>query len=59
MGQALIGCAKGDPELQIVGEIDQGDDLGKVIARADAIIDFSVREATATVAELADRKSVV
>ena len=53
MGQALIACAKGDPELQVVGEIDQGDDLGKVIARADAIVDFSVREATAPVAKLA------
>jgi len=53
MGQALISFAKGDPELQIVGEIDQGDDMGKVIAHADAIIDFSVHEATATVAKLA------
>jgi len=53
MGRALVGCAQSDPELQLVGEVDQGDDLGKVIARADAIVDFSVREATATVAKLA------
>ena len=53
MGRALVGCAQSDPELQLVGEIDQGDDLAKVIARADAIVDFSVREATATVAKLA------
>jgi 4-hydroxy-tetrahydrodipicolinate reductase len=53
MGQALVGCVQNDPELQLVGEIDQGDDLAKVIARADAIVDFSVREATATVAKLA------
>jgi len=39
--------------LQLVGEIDQGDDLARIIARADAIVDFSVREATATVAKLA------
>jgi 4-hydroxy-tetrahydrodipicolinate reductase len=53
MGRSLIACAQSDPELQIVAEIDQGDDLAKVIARADAIIDFSVREATAVVAKLA------
>lgn len=53
MGRALVSCAQGDPELQLVGEIDQGDDLAKVIARADAIVDFSVREATAIVGKLA------
>lgn len=53
MGRSLIACAQGDPELQIVAEIDQGDDLAKVISRVDAIIDFSVREATAAVAKLA------
>jgi len=53
MGRTLIACAQGDPELQIVAEVDQGDDLAKVIARADVLIDFSVREATASVARLA------
>jgi 4-hydroxy-tetrahydrodipicolinate reductase len=53
MGQALIACAKADPELQLVGEIDQGDDLGKVIAMCDVVVDFSVRETTTGVAKLA------
>jgi 4-hydroxy-tetrahydrodipicolinate reductase len=53
LGRALVSCAQADPELQLVGEIDQGDDLAKVVARADAIIDFSVREATVMVAKLA------
>lgn len=53
MGQTLVSCARGDPELQLVGEIDQGDDLARIIAPADAIIDFSVREATATIGKLA------
>jgi 4-hydroxy-tetrahydrodipicolinate reductase len=53
MGRSLIACAQGDPELQIVAEIDQGDDLAKVISRADVLVDFSVREATAAVAKLA------
>jgi 4-hydroxy-tetrahydrodipicolinate reductase len=53
MGRTLVSCAHGDPELQLVGEVDQGDDLSKVIARADVVVDFSVREATAAVAKLA------
>jgi 4-hydroxy-tetrahydrodipicolinate reductase len=53
MGRTLIACAQNDSELQVVAEIDQGDDLAKVISRADAIIDFSVREVTGAVAKLA------
>jgi 4-hydroxy-tetrahydrodipicolinate reductase len=53
MGQALIACVKADPELQLVGEIDQGDDLSKVVAGCDALVDFSVQDATATIARLA------
>ncbi len=53
MGRTLIACAKDDPELQVVAEIDQDDDFAKVVSRADVIVDFSVREATADVAKLA------
>ena len=53
MGQTLIACAKADPELQLVGEIDQGDDLSKIVAGCDTIVDFSVHEATAAIAKLA------
>jgi 4-hydroxy-tetrahydrodipicolinate reductase len=53
MGRTLIACAQSDPELQLVAEIDQGDNLATVIARADAVVDFSVREATVAVAKLA------
>ena len=53
MGQALIALVKSDPELQLVGEIDLGDDLTKVISGADVVVDFSVREATPAVAKLA------
>src|SRR2546430_17079547 len=61
MGRTLVSCAQGDPELNLVGEIDQGDDLAKIIAQADAIVDFSVREATASGAKLAaqHRKALV
>jgi 4-hydroxy-tetrahydrodipicolinate reductase len=53
MGRTLVSCVQGDPGLQLVGEVDQGDDLTKVIAKADAVVDFSAREATAAVAKLA------
>ena len=53
MGQTLVACMRSDPELQLVGEIDLGDDLAKVIARGDVVVDFSVREATAALAKIA------
>ncbi len=61
MGQALTACVRADPELQLAGEIDQGDDLSKLVDQCDAIVDFSVREATATIAKLAgqQRKALV
>jgi 4-hydroxy-tetrahydrodipicolinate reductase len=53
MGQTLVACVKADPELQLAGEIDAGDNLSKVIAGGDVIVDFSIREATESVAKLA------
>ena len=53
MGQALITSVKANPELQLVGEIDAGDDLSQVIDRCDFIVDFSFREATGKIAKLA------
>ena len=52
MGQTLVACAKADPELQLVGEVDVGDDLSKLIGHCDAVVDFSAREATSIVAKL-------
>jgi len=52
MGQALIACATPNPELQIVGQIDQGEDLRAVIGHGDVVIDFSSHSATAGIAEL-------
>ncbi len=50
MGQAIVACAGSDPELQIVGQIDEGDDLKTAIGRGDAVIDFSFHSATAGIA---------
>ncbi len=46
MGQALITCAVKFPELQVVGQIDKGDDLKAVIDKCDAVIDFSFHNIT-------------
>jgi 4-hydroxy-tetrahydrodipicolinate reductase len=61
MGQALISCAARMPELEIVGRIDAGDNLADVIAKCDAVIDFSFHDATLSVAKLCaqHKKSLV
>ncbi|MFO1488524.1 MAG: 4-hydroxy-tetrahydrodipicolinate reductase [Verrucomicrobiota bacterium] len=55
MGQALIRCAAAMPALQVVGQIDQGDDLNALIGKCDAVIDFSFHSATADVTEICQR----
>ncbi len=61
MGQALLACATRSPELQIVGAIDQGDDLARVISQTDVVIDFSFHSVTGEVAALcaANKKALV
>ena len=61
MGQALIACAARIPEIKVVGQIDQGDDLSKSLNQADVVVDFSFHDATAGVAALCakNRKAVV
>jgi 4-hydroxy-tetrahydrodipicolinate reductase len=56
MGQALVACAQENPDLQMVGQIDQGDDLSAVIERADVVIDFSFHDATLPIARLCSEK---
>src|SRR5437867_2942602 len=52
MGQALLSCAARMPEIQIVGQVDLGDDLHAVIPQGDVVIEFSMPSATPAVAEL-------
>jgi 4-hydroxy-tetrahydrodipicolinate reductase len=61
MGLALVACASHQPELQVVGQIDQGDDLKSVIAQCDVVIDFSSHSATPAIAALcaAHKKGMV
>jgi 4-hydroxy-tetrahydrodipicolinate reductase len=52
MGAALIACAPAYPNLEIVGKIDQGDDLRSVIESGDVVVDFSSHHATTGVAAI-------
>ncbi len=50
MGQAIIACAKADPEVLVTAEVDAGDDFAAGLERADAVIEFSNHTVTAAVA---------
>jgi len=52
MGRALVACAPNFREIEIVGQVDVGDDLGAVIAKGDVVVDFSSQTATVGVADL-------
>ncbi len=53
MGKAILDLARADKTLQITGEGDYGDDLAKVTAGAQAVVDFSHRSATEAVLKAA------
>jgi 4-hydroxy-tetrahydrodipicolinate reductase len=55
MGQALISCAKGFRELEVVAQIDKDDALGAVIDKGDVVVDFSAHSVTPEVAALCAR----
>jgi 4-hydroxy-tetrahydrodipicolinate reductase len=61
MGQMLLACAPRHADLEVVGQIDLGDDLRLVITKADAIIDFSAAGATPAIAAVCGehRKALV
>lgn len=52
MGRILAACASNFPDLQVVGQIDQGDDLRPVIGQGDVVVDFSSHAATPAIASL-------
>jgi len=61
MGKALLACGPQHREIEVVGQIDLGDDLASVIGQGDVVIDFSSHQATPRVAELCvkNRKALV
>jgi len=52
MGQTLVACAKNFRELEVTGQIDQGDDLFSCLGKADVVVDFSSHTATAGIVSL-------
>ena len=61
MGKALLAGAPNFREIEIAGQIDQGDDLGEVISKGDVVVDFSSPAVTAGIVELCakNKKAVV
>jgi 4-hydroxy-tetrahydrodipicolinate reductase len=60
MGRALVACAVHHPNIRVVGQIDQGDDLRSVIDAGDVVVDFSSHSATASIAQLcAEHKKAI
>ena len=52
MGKALMTCAGHNPELEVAGQIDEGDDLSRVIGKGDVVIDFSLHTVTLGIASV-------
>jgi 4-hydroxy-tetrahydrodipicolinate reductase len=55
MGKALLACLPQHPDLQLAGQVDQGDDLSALISATDVVVDFSSHGSTATIANLCAR----
>lgn len=56
MGQALIACAARLRDLEVAAQIDKGDDLTGLIAKAEVVIDFSLHSATPEIVKLCAKK---
>ena len=56
MGQMLAACADAIPDLNVVGQIDEGDDLSTCLDQGDVVIDFSLHHATLGIAKLCAAK---
>ena len=61
MGQTLVACAERHTGLQVIAQIDLGDDLLSLIREADVVVDFSFHDATAQFATVCaeNRKALV
>jgi 4-hydroxy-tetrahydrodipicolinate reductase len=51
MGEAVIACAKLDPEVCVTCQVDVGDDFAAALQGVDAVIDFSHHAAGGAVAD--------
>ncbi len=55
MGKAIAGCVGHFPELQLAGQIDQGEELESFIDRGDVVVDFSSHTITPELASICAR----
>jgi 4-hydroxy-tetrahydrodipicolinate reductase len=44
MGRAIADCARSEPNIEIVAQCDQGDDVVAGIKKSDVVIDFSLAD---------------
>ena len=51
MGRTVQACAARQDDVTVVGEVDLGDALEPVLTQAEVVIDFSLHDATANLAE--------
>ncbi len=56
MGRMLLKCADAIADLEVVGQIDAGDDLSSCVNKTDVVIDFSLHHATSGIAKLCAEK---
>jgi len=60
MGQMLLDCASRIPDLDVVGQVDLGEDIRESLDRADVVVDFSFHNATLPIARLcAERRKAM
>ncbi len=52
MGRALLAGTSNFPDLEVTGQVDQGDDLGPVVEKGDVVLDFSTHTASPGIARL-------
>lgn len=57
MGQAILACAKEDPEIEVVGALDKGDSLEEQVKPGAVVIDFSSHAFTPGLAGHAAKKN--
>jgi 4-hydroxy-tetrahydrodipicolinate reductase len=50
MGHALVACAANFRDLNVIAQVDRGDDLRTVIGESDVLVDFSWHASTADIA---------
>jgi 4-hydroxy-tetrahydrodipicolinate reductase len=57
MGKTLLSCAEQMSDLQVVGKVDQGDDLSAILGGADVVVDFSSHTATEAIVSACSKAS--